>query len=110
MSWATERLGVLAQTGELVREGRARYFAHEMHDEIPGAGERVEEVGAIRAERFTEFLFQNLRHTLDYEAHDGRRRLDDAARVGQLHAEVLEKLSIDGVDRYAFAFSPRIGG
>ena len=84
--------------GELVRQGAARDFAHQVHDEVARADERIEDVDALGAERLAEFLFQNLRDARDHEAHDRLRRVDDAVRVGHLDAEALEELLVDGVE------------
>src|ERR1017187_10686770 len=81
-----------------------------MHGEVPRASERVKDVDASRTERRAEFLFQYLRDALDHEAHDRRRRIDDAVGVGHLHAEALEELLIDGVEELLLLREVGYGG
>ncbi len=95
---------------EFVRQGAARDFTHEVHDEISRADERVENVHALGAECLAEFLLQNFRHALDYKAYDRRRRVNDAMRVGHLDAEALEELFINCVQKLLLLAKVSNGG
>ena len=60
---------------------------HDVHDEIPRAGEGIEDVDALRIERGAEVLAEDVRDAGDHELHERLRGIDDAEHVGLLHRE-----------------------
>ena len=80
------------------RQVAFRDAAQQVHNEVAGAGTRVddENVGARKA--FSKFLFQNLDDARAHEVHDGLWRIDNAHRVSHLHRVALEEALIDAVE------------
>ena len=81
-----------------VRQRGPGNVPHEVDDEIAGAGERVEDMDLAVGQSFIKLRLQDVLHAGDHEVDERLRRVNDAVRVGHLHAKALKEPLINGVE------------
>ena len=75
---------------------------------VPVNGSRI--WTSLSRERFSELRCQDLLHAGDHEIDERLRRINDAVRVGHLHAKALKEPLINGVEERLFLVEIGDGG
>ncbi len=69
-------------------------------DERAGAGEGVEDVDVVVAERGAELVAQHVLYARDDEVHDFHRRVDDPEAPGEFRKRIIEELVVELLDDF----------